>query len=252
MRKLPIVLSAVLLVGAAERAPGTADLARAYPNAVRAVSGTTLMMTDGTRWPLSDGIADKTPADRLARPDIDDMFVDRYSPGVPTAPPEPDHDPGRVRFQPLFTAMYGDCRKGQVLPRLRPVAWLPRHGGGTVMATSANGVADRLAEAVAELDRLPAPLIAHLVPNAGTYVCRPIAGTTAMSMHSYGAAIDISTARADYWRWSRGGYRNRIPWEIVAIFERHGFIWGGKWAHFDTMHFEYRPELLPPTPARAD
>jgi len=22
------------------------------------------------------------------------------------------------------------------------------------------------------------------------------------------------------------------------------FIWGGRWYHFDTMHFEYRPELL--------
>jgi hypothetical protein len=36
----------------------------------------------------------------------------------------------------------------------------------------------------------------------------------------------------------------RIPPEIVAGFERHGFIWGGRWAHFDTMHFKYRPELL--------
>jgi hypothetical protein len=35
-----------------------------------------------------------------------------------------------------------------------------------------------------------------------------------------------------------------MPEEIVAIFEKHGFIWGGKWYHFDTMHFEYRPELL--------
>jgi hypothetical protein len=35
-----------------------------------------------------------------------------------------------------------------------------------------------------------------------------------------------------------------MPPEIVAIFERHGFIWGGKWRHYDTMHFEYRPELL--------
>ena len=34
--------------------------------------------------------------------------------------------------------------------------------------------------------------------------------------------------------------------KIVEIFERHGFIWGGKWYHYDTMHFEYRPELLPP------
>jgi hypothetical protein len=39
-------------------------------------------------------------------------------------------------------------------------------------------------------------------------------------------------------------FRNRLPVEIVQIFEKHGFIWGGKWEHFDTMHFEYRPELL--------
>ena len=31
--------------------------------------------------------------------------------------------------------------------------------------------------------------------------------------------------------------------EIVRIFEKHGFIWGGRWYHYDTMHFEYRPEL---------
>ncbi|WP_265937085.1 M15 family metallopeptidase [Aliarcobacter butzleri] len=28
------------------------------------------------------------------------------------------------------------------------------------------------------------------------------------------------------------------------MFEKYGFIWGGRWYHFDTMHFEYRPELL--------
>jgi hypothetical protein len=38
--------------------------------------------------------------------------------------------------------------------------------------------------------------------------------------------------------------RNRYPQEIVEIFEKHGFIWGGKWSHFDLMHFEYRPEML--------
>jgi hypothetical protein len=44
--------------------------------------------------------------------------------------------------------------------------------------------------------------------------------------------------------WSKGPYRNRVPYEIVEIFERHGFIWGGKWGHFYTMHFEYRPEFF--------
>jgi hypothetical protein len=28
------------------------------------------------------------------------------------------------------------------------------------------------------------------------------------------------------------------------VFEAERFIWGGKWYHYDTMHFEYRPELF--------
>jgi len=39
---------------------------------------------------------------------------------------------------------------------------------------------------------------------------------------------------------------SQIPIQIVRIFEKHGFIWGGYWYHYDTMHFEYRPELLLP------
>jgi hypothetical protein len=67
-------------------------------------------------------------------------------------------------------------------------------------------------------------------------------------MHAWGAAIDISTAHADYWLSHRSGgagagYLNRIPVEIVGIFERD------KWSHYDTMHFEYRPELFNDQPA---
>ena len=56
--------------------------------------------------------------------------------------------------------------------------------------------------------------------------------------------------RLHYWLWSkpdaqgRFPYRNSIPPEIVTVFERHGFIWGGRWSHYDTMHFEYRPEII--------
>ena len=77
-----------------------------------------------------------------------------------------------------------------------------------------------------------------------------VADTGKMSMHAYGAAIDLNLGYSDYWLWrTKGGkqtikYKSRMPREIVDIFERHGFIWGGRWYHFDTMHFEYRPELL--------
>jgi hypothetical protein len=64
--------------------------------------------------------------------------------------------------------------------------------------------------------------------------------------------MDINTKYSHYWQWDCKctdeskviPYRNVIPQGIVDIFEKHGFIWGGKWYHYDTMHFEYRPELV--------
>jgi hypothetical protein len=47
-------------------------------------------------------------------------------------------------------------------------------------------------------------------------------------------------------RLSPADHYNSHGERLVEIFERHGFIWGGNWSHFDTMHFEYRPELLNP------
>ena len=79
----------------------------------------------------------------------------------------------------------------------------------------------------AELDALPASLNPFLFPSAGTYNCRPIAGTTRVSAHGHGIAIDIATKMAHYWRWAgskRGGeiaYQNKVPMEIVEIFERN-------------------------------
>jgi hypothetical protein len=33
------------------------------------------------------------------------------------------------------------------------------------------------------------------------------------------------------------------PEGVIRLFEDEGFTWGGKWALYDTMHFEFRPEL---------
>jgi hypothetical protein len=103
-------------------------------------------------------------------------------------------------------------------------------------------VAARLRRALAADARLR-PFVARL---GGTLNVRRIAGTDRPSAHSWGIAIDLDPARSEYWRWSRGGWRNRMPQAIVDAFESEGFIWGGRWFHFDTMHFEYRPELLDP------
>jgi hypothetical protein len=149
--------------------------------------------------------------------------------------------------------MYGDCRLGAVARDLADIVWLPKKWGKKLKVTRINGVADKLAAVSRELDELPTNFDVFLFPSAGTYNCRPIAGTNRMSAHGHGIAIDLSTTATDYWLWNVGKtqdmhgaipYRNKIPMEIVDIFEKHGFIWGGKWYHYDTMHFEYRPELL--------
>jgi hypothetical protein len=223
-------------------------LVRAYPDTIASHDGAFIVLKDGTRFPVSDGRTDKTFKELLESPDIDDMFFARYPANAEPKQPDINSDPGRVRFEPLFAAMYGDCKKNEVVKNLRTVKWLPKHGGGTVKVTTVNGVADALDRVSRALDELPDDVASYLVPAAGTYNCRKVAGSRAISMHAYGAAIDIDTRYADYWRWSPGEtprWRNRIPVAIVRIFEQNGFIWGGAWYHYDTMHFEYRPELLP-------
>jgi len=90
------------------------------------------------------------------------------------------------------------------------------------------------------------------------YNWRPIAGTQSRSYHSYAAAVDLVPrsygGKHAYWRWAMEqteewyalpyGSRWMVPSAVVRAFEEQGFIWGGKWFFFDTMHFEYRPEML--------
>lgn len=256
-RVLSCFLPSLMLLAAL--APASADdraerlmqtLVDVYPDFLAGHEANAILWKDGTRMSFDDGKGDKTFEERLDHPDLEDEFYAPYPPGRAGLSPAPDIDPGRVRFEPFFLKMYGDCKKDGVAKRLRKVTWMPRHGGGGVMFTTENGADRHLAAAIAELDALPDSFMKYLVPSAGAYVCRPIAGTSRLSMHAYGAAIDISTRHTDYWRWNKPGpggrypYKNQVPWEIVEIFERHGFIWGGKWHHYDTMHFEYRPEML--------
>jgi hypothetical protein len=87
---------------------------------------------------------------------------------------------------------------------------------------------------------------------------RDVAGTYSRSYHSYGLALDFIPrtygGKKSYWRWvlprnadwwtTPYDRRWMLPPSIVAAFEKQGFVWGGKWLFFDTMHFEYRPEIL--------
>jgi hypothetical protein len=238
-----------LCIGAAHADPALDVLVAAYPDFLAGYDEKDLIWKDGSRMPLSDGRSDKTFDELLDSPDIKDQLAIPYPLGADLKVPTLNEDPGRIRAEKFFLKMYGDCRKGEVAKRLEPVAWMPTRRGGTVRVTTVNRVNERLARVVKELETLPADMSRYLVPSAGTYNCRPIANTNRLSVHAFGAAIDINDKFSDYWEWSKGkdgkiAWKNRIPAAIGEIFEHHGFIWGAKWYHFDSMHFEYRPELI--------
>ncbi len=258
MRRMSISAIATAGLACAIFAPARAQtsvemLLRAYPDHLSAIDGNELVWKDGTRMKIDDGHGAKSFEQWLAQPDLKDMLAIAYPAGQLSKPPQLRSDPGRARNAAFFAKMYGDCTKGDVSQNLIEIVWLPNKAGQRLRVSKLNGVAEKLTSISRALDNLPAGFDIYLKPSEGTYVCRPIAGTTQQSAHGYGIAIDIATKHSDYWRWSKGGasaYQNKIPNEIVKIFEDHGFIWGGKWWHYDTMHFEYRPELLGVTPVR--
>jgi hypothetical protein len=219
-----------------------ARLSSAYPDQVIATTQDSVTMASGAVITVDRGLKSKSFDDRLKQADLVDQLSIPYPPGCPVKTPGLNEDPGRLRFDPFFTAMYGGTQKA-VKNNLTTVNWF----GQKLSVTKVNGVDKQLALVQADLAKKP-ELKKFLTPSAGTFNYRVIAGTKRLSVHSFGAAIDINTKYSDYWRWDGAGkapeYRNRIPCQIAEAFERHGFIWGAKWYHYDTMHFEYRPELL--------
>jgi hypothetical protein len=75
--------------------------------------------------------------------------------------------------------------------------------------------------------------------TAGCYYPRFIAGTSSLSNHAFGLAIDINAPEN-----ARGtaGQMNR---QVVQIFEKWGFTWGGVWHYTDPMHFEMNRLVTP-------
>ena len=220
----------VLAVALSAMAFGScAALRSAYPQAIRACRGNTVVWTDGHTTVYDDG-RHKSFAEALSHPDLEDMFRQAYPQGRRTygKTPAKNFDPGRIRFEPLFRAVYGHSAS-QVRRNLTTVNWF----GQRISVTRINGVAEHLRAVARDIQRAVArtpSLRKYLTPVGGTFTWRTIAGTRRLSVHSFGAAIDIRVKYSAYWRWNKGAYRyhNAIPFAIVQAFERHGFIWGGK------------------------
>ena len=228
----------------AARVPDKAQkLIDAYPDMQLTYSDNAIVFPDGTRIVYDDG-KEKDFVTMLDHSDIEDMFSMTYD----TEATEPAYlnDCGRSRCEVLFKKMYGSSA-AEVQKNLVKIEWF----GQQLPITKVNGVNEKLQAVYQELKQKP-ELKKYLL-QASSFYWRQVRGANRLSAHSYGIAFDINVANSNYWLWSNKGksetdqikYVNRIPQEIVKIFEKHGFIWGGRWYHYDTMHFEYRPEFLP-------
>jgi hypothetical protein len=72
----------------------------------------------------------------------------------------------------------------------------------------------------------------HPGEYAGCYYPRFIAGSTKLSNHAFGLALDLNVpgnGRGTVGEMDRG---------VVSIFKSWGFTWGGDWGYTDPMHFE--------------
>ena len=74
----------------------------------------------------------------------------------------------------------------------------------------------------------------HPDEYAGCYYPRFIAGSTTLSNHAFGLALDLNVPG------NQRGTVGEMHRGVVDIFKRWGFGWGGDWGYTDPMHFELR------------
>ncbi|EYE88716.1 glycoside hydrolase [Fervidicella metallireducens AeB] len=204
------------------------------------------LITKNGRKILYDDRKLKSHEERLNNPDVQDMLEVIYPLGGISDLLEKDYDPGRIRVYQLFNEVYGNS-KNEIMKNLVNV----NIGSGTFQFNRENAAAESLNRAIRDILTIAKnnkTIGSYVFPCSGTFNYRYISGTSRLSPHSYGIAIDLARDKRDYWKWAtreQGASRLKsYPKEIVSIFEKNNFIWGGKWGHFDILHFEYRPEII--------
>ncbi len=157
----------------------------------------------------------------------------------------------------FYKVVYQGSSKKQIIKQLREIKFLNKR----------IWVHKRLVKAVKNVERKI--YIASRQDRATRYFLRTlghcwgfnwrvISDSGKLSNHSWGTAIDIVPRKYHqkkiYWYWEANKNDKWMlippekhwapPKRVIDAFKSEGFIWGGNWHVWDTMHFEYRPELL--------
>jgi hypothetical protein len=204
-----------------------------------------LIMKSGRKI-IYDDKKEKSFSQKLSNPDIQDMMEQIYPLEEAGKLSDINYDPGRSRVYGILEEVYGKSKN--IVEKNLVNVYI---GQGRCQFNKNNNASDALVSSMRELNdisKYKRNISGCLYPISGTYNYRVISGTKRLSPHSFGIAIDLARDKRDYWRWAsreEGAKRAAsYPYEIVDMFEKNNFIWGGKWGHFDILHFEYRPEII--------
>jgi hypothetical protein len=235
---------------------------------------------DGVRWYYAHGKL-LPQEDAAQAEDFRPQFLYRYSPEPPASPDEanlwrdtanriisgresldsyrayrPVLKPGAARSA-FFETLWQARDRTEAFSHQKWIDFLGRRVQiHEYIAAPLNRVDERIQELAKNDPEIPGWLD-NLASVTG-WNWRNIAGSENRSFHAYGAAVDLlmKTQRGmeTYWQWTAAkgidwravpaDKRQNPPVAVIRAFEEQGFIWGGRWARYDTMHFEYHPELL--------
>jgi D-alanyl-D-alanine carboxypeptidase len=136
---------------------------------------------------------------------------------------------------------YGVLGGGHIAP---DPAWVRDHITTEVVpilgAVTCNKVIfDQLKAALQEIIERGLADKIHPEQYAGCYYPRFIAGTTTLSNHAFGLALDINAVE------NQRGTAGLIDRGVVQVFQKWGFTWGGVWHYTDPMHFELNSIVSP-------
>jgi hypothetical protein len=233
---------------------------------------------DGVRWYYAQGRF--LPQANLDRPeDFRPQFLYRYSPEPPGGPDGVSPwqgtanqvlsrrnvsgpygrlytNPGAAR-SPFLENLWRSRDRAEAFSRQR---WIDFLGWPVQIHQDIAAPLGRVEGRVLELAR-DDPEVRGWLNNLASVTgwnWRNVAGSENRSFHSYGIAVDLlmkpQAGMETYWQWTEakgidwrsvpGENRQNPPIPVIRAFEDQGFIWGGRWMRYDTMHFEYHPELL--------
>lgn len=226
------------------------SLMMAYPEHIEGVrkkdDGNVYIVMKSGNEIIYDDRGEKSFSEKIYNGDLQDMLEDIYPLWDTYEIMEKNIDPGRIRVYPLLKEVYGSSEK-EVSSNLENVFI-----GGSAFAFNKNNNASKaLKKAIDEVYQLlkvKPEIYQYVFPVNGTYNYRFIAGTNLLSPHAFAIAVDLKSDSRDYWKWATPEQAQErldsYPRDVVKIFENNNFIWGGKWSHFDILHFEYRPEII--------